>query len=209
MTDRLENSHVSALFVLMGLSRAASNTELQEIAGFTIVGKVRQDLNDQQLVRSTRANGRAPYVHELTDTGWHRCEDLLTTELTGRATAPGKALHVVLTGVDRYLRRAGLRLADVFQPAPEITRDELEPHIRAAYAKLAREPYDWVRLADLRGLLNGASRADVDSVLAEMSRTGRARFSPAENPKALAEADRAAAVKIGADDNHLIAIEES
>src|SRR3954454_16870395 len=134
----------------MGLSRAASNTELHEVAGIRIDGQVRRDLNDQQLVESTRANGRAPFVHELTDKGWHRCADLLTAELDGRSTALGKALHVVLGGLDRYLRRQNLRLADIFQPAPELTRDELEPHIRAAFAKLASDSYDWVRLADLR-----------------------------------------------------------
>lgn len=146
MTDRLENPHVSALFVLMGLSRAASNTELHETAGIRIDGRVRRDLNDQQLVTSTRASGRAPFVHELTDKGWRRCADLLTAELDGRAGSLGKALHVVLAGLDRYLRRTNLRLADVFQPAAETGRDELEPRIRAAYTKLARDPQDFVRL---------------------------------------------------------------
>lgn len=208
MTDRLENPHAAALFVLMGLSRAASNNELHEIAGFRIDGQVRRDLNDQQLVKSDR-RGNAPFVHELTDKGWHRCEDLLTAELDGRSTALGKALHVVLGGLDRYLRRQNLRLADVFQPAPELTRDQLEPHIRAAYAKLAEEPYDWVRLADLRGLLDGASRTDVDGVFLEMSRNRRAQFSSASNTKTLTTADRAAAIEIGGEDNHLIAIESS
>jgi hypothetical protein len=209
MTDRLENPHAAALFVLMGLSRAASNTELHEVAGIRIDGQVRRDLNDQQLVESTRANGRAPFVHKLTDKGWHRCEDLLTAGLDGRSTALGKALHVVLGGLDRYLRRQNLRLADVFRPAPELTRDELEPRIRAAYAKLAKEPYDWVRLADLRAELDGAARADVDGVLKDMSRNRRAQLSSASNDKALTEADRAAAVEIGGEANHLIAIEAS
>jgi len=212
MTDQLGNRHVAALFVLMGQSRATSNTELHEIAGFRIDSQVRRDLNDQRLVESTRANGRAPFVHELTDKGWARCEELLTVELDGgRSTALGKALHVVLAGVDRYLRRANLRLGDVFQPAPAaaVDRDELEPQILAAYAKLAREPYDWVRLADLRGLLDGASRADVDDVLVAMSRGRRAQFSSASNAKALTDADRAAAVEIGGENNHLIAIEAS
>ncbi|HEV7649896.1 MAG TPA: hypothetical protein VGP26_17250 [Actinophytocola sp.] len=193
----------------MGLSRAASNTELHEMAGIRIDGRVRRDLNEQQLVVSTRANGRAPFVHELTDKGWRRCEDLLTAELDGRATSLGKALHVVLAGLDRYRQRKNLRLADIFQPPAEITRDELEPHIRAAYAKLAREQYDWVRLADLRGLLDGASREDVDGAFLEMSRNRKAQFSSASNNKALTDADRAAAVEIGGEKNHLIAIETS
>jgi hypothetical protein len=208
MTDRLENPHAAAMFVLMGLSRAASNNELHEIAGFRIDGQVRRDLNDQQLVKSERS-GNKPFVHELTDKGWHRCADLLTADLDGRSTAMGKALHVVLGGLDRYLHRQNLRLADVFQPAPELTRDELEPRIRAAYAKLANDSYDWVRLADLRPLLNGAGRADVDSVLKEMNGAGRAQLSPADSPNALTQADHAAAVKIGTREQHMIAIEMS
>ena len=208
MADRLENPHVSALFVLMGLSRAASNTELHETAGIRIDGRVRRDLNDQQLVTSTRASGRAPFVHELTDEGWRRCADLLTVELDGRAGSLGKALHVVLAGLDRYLHRTNLRLADVFQPAAGTGHDGLEPRIRAAYATLAKDSYDWVRLADLRDLLDGASRADVDNVFVEMSRNRRAQFSATENPKALSDADRVAAVRIGTRDNHLIAIEK-
>jgi hypothetical protein len=208
MTDRLENPHAAALFVLMGLSRAASNNELHEIAGFRIDGQVRRDLNDQQLVKSDR-RGNAPFVHELTDKGWHRCEDLLTAELDGRSTALGKALHVVLGGLDRYLRRTNQSLKDVFQPTVEITRDELEPRIRAVYSTLARDPGDFVRLVDLRSRLNGAAREDVDDVFLEMSRNRRAHFAPDSNTKMLTAADHAAAVRIGGEDNHLIVIEGS
>jgi|tagenome__1003787_1003787.scaffolds.fasta_scaffold20847649_2 hypothetical protein len=209
MTDRLENPHAAALFVLMGLSRAASNTELHEVAGIRIDGQVRRDLNDQQLVESTRANGRAPFVHELTDKGWHRCADLLTAELDGRSTALGKALHVVLGGLDRYLRRTNQDLREVFQPPVEVTRDKLEPMIRAAYSALARDPGDFVRLVDLRSRLDGAAREDVDDVFLEMSRNRRAHFAPDSNTKMLTAADHAAAVRIGGEDNHLIVIEGS
>lgn len=208
MTDRLENQHVAALFVLMGLSRAASNNELHEVVGFRIDGQVRRDLNDQQLVKSERS-GNAPFVHELTHKGWRRCEDLLTAGLDGRVTALGKALHVVLGGLDRYLRRANVGLRDVFQPVVEITRDELEPRIRAAYAALARDPGDFVRLVDLRSRLNGAARENVDDVFLEMSRNRRAHFAPDSNTKMLTAADHAAAIRIGGEDNHLIVIEGS
>lgn len=209
MTDQLGNRHVCALFVLMGLSRAASNTELHEVAGIRIDGAVRRQLNDERLVESTRAAGNAPYVHELTDRGWNRCEELLTAERPVRAGSLGNALHAVLGGLDRYLRRQNLRLADVFQPTVEIHRDELEPHIRKAYATLASRPRDWVRLADLRAMLNGAAREDVDSVLREMSRAKQAHLVPDSNRKVLTDADHAAAIRIGGENNHLLAIEGS
>jgi hypothetical protein len=207
MTDRLGNQHVSALFVLMGLSRSVSNTELHEISGIRIDGAVRRQLNDQKLVASSRAKGNAPYVHELTEQGWSRCEELLTADRPERAGQRGHALHAVLGGLHRYLRRENLKLEDVFRPAAEISRDEVETHIRKAYATLTRRPKDWVRLADLRPLLNGAARKDVDGVLKDMSRARRAHLAPDSNRKTLTDADHAAAVKIGGEDNHLIAIE--
>jgi hypothetical protein len=207
MTDRLGNQHVSALFVLMGLARSVSNTELHEISGIRIDGAVRRQLNDENLVVSARAKGNAPFVHELTDKGWSRCEELLTAGRPERAGQLGHALHVVLGGLDRYLRREKLRLADVFRPQAELSRDEVERHIREAYARLARQPKDWVRLADLRPLLNGATREDVDGVLKDMSRARRAQLAPDPNRKVLTDADHAAAVRIGGEDNHLIVIE--
>jgi hypothetical protein len=207
MTDRLGNQHVSALFVLMGLSRAVSNTELHELAGIRIDGAVRRQLNDEKLVDSSRVKGNAPYVHELTDKGWSRCGELLTAPAPERPGVLGHAVAPILGGLDRYLRRANLRLADLFQPAT--SREELETSIRDAYATLAREPRDWVRLADLRPLLNGASRDDVDGVLKDMSRGRRAQLAPDSNRKTLTEADRAAAVEIGGEDNHLISVGQS
>jgi hypothetical protein len=209
MTEQLGNQHVSALFVLMGLSRSVSNTELHELAGIRIDGAVRRDLNEQRLVASTRVKGNAPFVHELTDAGWSRCRDLLTADRPERPGPLGHALHVVLAGLDRYLSRTNLRLADVFQPATEMTRDEIEPHIRDAYATLARRPGDLVRLAQLRPMLDGAARADVDGVLREMSRAKQAHLVPDSNRKMLTDDDHAAAIRIGGEDNHLLAIEAS
>jgi hypothetical protein len=193
----------------MGLSRSVSNTELHELAGIRIDGAVRRDLNEQRLVVSTRVKGNAPFVHELTEAGWSRCRDLLTADRPERPGPLGHALHVVLAGLDRYLSRTNLRLEDVFQPATEITRDEIEPHIRDAYATLARRPGDLVRLAQLRPMLDGAAREDVDGVLREMSRAKQALLVPDSNRKMLTDDDHAAAIRIGGEDNHLLAIEAS
>jgi hypothetical protein len=85
----------------------------------------------------------------------------------------------------------------------------LEEAIRAAYRKLAAEPRDWVGLADLRPLLGAAPKTEVDAVLKHLSRTGQAHLVPESNRKALAAVDRAAAVRIGGEDNHLLSIEAS
>jgi hypothetical protein len=205
MNDRLTSQDVSALLTLMTIAREIDNTELAELTGLRITGETRRRLNDQKLVTSTRA-GNKPFVHDLTDKGWVRCRsELSTAERPERPGYFGYVLFAMLKGLDRFLARDGRELADVFQPATA----DLDTLIRLAYRKLAKEPKDWVRLADLRPLLNGAGTSDVDGVLKSMSRARQAQLSPDPDRKSLTAADRAAAVRIGGEDNHLIAIEES
>jgi len=66
-----------------------------------------------------------------------------------------------------------------------------------------------VNLADLRPLLDPAPRADVDAVLRELTRSGLANLIPAANQKALSTSDRAAAVRFGGEDKHLVSIEDA
>jgi hypothetical protein len=207
MADRLGNPHRAALLALMAAAKEVSNTELEVIAGFRIKKDVRERLNNLGLVTSqTKAT---PHVHELTDKGWAWCAEELTAERPPGAGSLGGAFYAVLAGLERFLRREPRRLADVFQPDGEVLHEDLETRIHNAYRKLARAPRDWVRLADLRPLLNGASAAEVDRVLKEMSKTRRANLSPISNSKVLTDADHAAAISIGNQDNHQIAIEES
>ncbi|THJ48293.1 hypothetical protein [Candidatus Frankia alpina] len=82
----------------------------------------------------------------------------------------------------------------------------LETAIRAAYASLATDARDWVRLADVRPLLGSVDRRQVDRVLRQMARQPDVRVVPDEDQKSLTAADRAAAVRIGEHDNHLLLI---
>ncbi|MCM3921175.1 hypothetical protein ND748_05715 [Frankia sp. AiPs1] len=84
--------------------------------------------------------------------------------------------------------------------------ENVEAAIRAAYASLAAGPYDWVRLAKVRPLLGGTARTQVDQALRRMAREPDVRVVPDEDQKSLNAADRAAAVRIGDHDNHLLLI---
>lgn len=210
MNDELGNEHISALFALMGAAREISNTELEELAGFRIDGVVRRTLNDRRLVQSTRQGGNKPYLHELTDAGWKRCE----AELAGgrlRATKHlAGAFYLVLDGMNRYLHRENKILADIFQPDGNAEPDPVtDAKITALYEQLASKQGDWVRLAELRPLLNGSDRAEVDQVLRAMSKAGHAHLSPEHDRKSLTTADREAAIRIGGEDNHLLVVERS
>jgi hypothetical protein len=207
MNDRLTSQHVSALFTLMAVAREIDNTELEEVTGIRITGDVRRRLNDLGLVSSTRT-GNKPYVHDLTDEGWVRCRYELKAQRPTRPGYYGYAFFAVLNGLDRYLGRERRELADVFQPDVDGAAD-LETRIRAAYRKLAPKPGDWVHLAKLRPLLNGASREDIDGVLLALGRKQEITLAPNPNRKDVSADDRAAAVRIGGDENHMMSIEES
>jgi hypothetical protein len=210
MNDRLGTQHISALFALMGAAREISNTELHELAGFRIDGQLRRTLNERHLVTSTRT-GNKPFVHELTDAGWKRCEAELAGERPEGSGHLGGAFYMVLEGVSRFLQRENKILADVFQP--ETPKAPAEPvtdtKIATLYRQLADKQGDWVRLADLRPLLNGAARTDVDKVLKTMSKAGHAHLAPDPDRKSLTPADREAAIRIGGEDNHLLVVERS
>jgi hypothetical protein len=207
MNDRLGTQHITALFALMGVAREVDNNELQELAGFKIDGQLRRTLNERHLVTSTR-QGNKPFVHDLTDAGWKRCEAELAGERPEGSGHLGGAFYLVLDGIGRFLRRENRTLAQVFG-TPEPTDPVTDKKITTLYRQLADKQGDWVRLAELRPLLNGATRTDVDAVLKNMSKAGQAHLAPDPDRKSLTAADREAAIRIGGEDNHLLVVERS
>jgi hypothetical protein len=166
----------------------------------------RDKLNKLGLIESDRSGGR--FVHELTDRGWRLCHDILAAGPPPRSTGPAKTLYTVLGAVDRYLRRANLSLADLFgsdghEPGPP----NVEDRIRHAYASLTPRPGGWVSLTRLRTELADTPRAQVDDALHTLFRAPGVSLIPEENQKVLTAADRDAAVVIGDENKHHIAIE--
>jgi hypothetical protein len=84
---------------------------------------------------------------------------------------------------------------------------DVADRIRVAYAKLAPRPGDWVSLRRLRPLLGDVARTEVDAALKRMTRMPDVSIVPESNQKTLTPQDREAAVVIGDQDKHLIAIE--
>jgi hypothetical protein len=207
MNEPLSTQDLSALFALMGVAREISNTELQELAGFRIDGQLRRTLNERRLVTSTR-HGNKPFVHELTNAGWKRLEAELAGERPDGSGHLGGAFYMVLDGLGRYLGREHKVLTQVFQPetpAEPVT----DAKVAAVYRRLAERQGDWVRLAELRPLLNGSPRGEVDKLLKHMNRAGRAHLAPDHDPNLVTDADRAAAIRIGGEDNHLLVVEQN
>ncbi|SNQ46962.1 conserved hypothetical protein [Frankia canadensis] len=121
------------------------------------------------------------------------------------AAAPDSGPAVVAAGDRGTATATNGSAADAARTAAASAED-LELAIRAAYARLASGPFDWVRLALVRPLLGDAAKPGVDRVLRQMARQPDVRIVPDEDQKSLTAADHAAAVRIGDHDSHLLLI---
>jgi hypothetical protein len=206
--ERLGVKQRAVMLVLMAEGRELSNTEMAERHGLRLDGTQRVHLNKLGLVESSRAGGRAPYVHELTDLGWRWCAEELKSgrPRVQREESLGKALYAVLAGLGRYLDHIEKGPADVFHVRPA---ESVEARIRATYEKLADRPGDLVSLTDLRDELGGTPRAEVDKALLQLNVVRGVTLAPRENQRLLTRRDHDAALRIGTQDNHLLAIESS
>lgn len=206
----------AALLALMAAAKDLSNNELRDITGFSLTGKPRQQLNDEKLLETNTT--KVPHVHSLTEQGWAWCTKELSADVPKGAGSAGGALYAVLAGLNRYLSRTNLKLADVFQAAqekavvaekpPVVDPAEVEGLIRRAYKKLRKEPRAWVSLTALRPLLVGLSKDEVDAALYRMNRTKGVNIIPQSNQKVLSAEDRNAMIRIGNEDKLLLSIDE-
>ena len=201
MTASLTPRDRVVLLALMALNEEVSNADLKERVGFTLDGQPRLRLNKLGLVDSTKP-GRA-YRHVLTDQGWAWCWDEMAQPAPARADGGTRALYALLLPLRRFMERGDLRLADVFGVMPA---GPLEERIRAAYRELASQPGDWVSLTQVRALL-GATKDEVDAILVRLEREDDVHIVPETDQRRLRPVDRAAAVRIGGKDKHLLKVD--
>ncbi|MFD6858223.1 hypothetical protein ACFWCF_12925 [Rhodococcus sp. NPDC060090] len=218
--DELTQTEILVLLTLMAESRPVTNTELKSL-GPELRADSRRKLNRLELV-DTNTSTR-PFTHELADNGWARCYELLSAGAPPRATPAARTLYTVLSSLGRHFARNDLRPADVFLPAPvektpenparevvartDVRAAPVEGRIREVYSRLASRPGKWVGLADLRSALTDIAKDDLDRELVRMYRLPDIHLVPDENQKMLTAQDRAAAVTIGNQDKHALAIE--
>ncbi|OMC36950.1 hypothetical protein A5740_05805 [Mycobacterium sp. GA-1841] len=201
--DELTGSEQAVLLVLMAESRPVSNSELERLG--PKLDKSRRDrLNRLGLIEST---GTRPLVHELTDAGWALCRALFGADAPPRSTGQGRALYTLLGALHRYFEQSELVPADVFLPPEPVAAASPEVRLRTAYSGLAARPGGWVSLRSLRQAVPELPRPTVDAALISLYQQPGVSLIPEENQKVLTPADRDAAVKIGNQDKHLIAIE--
>jgi hypothetical protein len=88
-----------------------------------------------------------------------------------------------------------------------VNYNSIQDEIVAAYDDLSRKPQDWVRLAKLRPMLSSDPAAQNEMLLA-MVQTGYVHLAPDSNRKVLTQDDHDAALWVGGEANHLLAIED-
>jgi hypothetical protein len=206
--DDLTPSDSAILIALMAEARAMLNTELVERYGINVEKSRRDKLNRLQLVRSEKS-GRT-YLHELDDKGWVRVQDDVDVS-SPKARAIGGALNALHVNLrERVLSRSGYRSLGEMFSRTDITPPErpsnLDLRLRNAYAALAAEPRAWVALSRLRPFFGDVPKADVDEALRRLSRAADVNLVPENNQKTLTDADRAAALHLGGQEKHLLAI---
>ncbi|WFF08035.1 hypothetical protein O7622_05530 [Micromonospora sp. WMMD1076] len=208
--DDLTASESAILVVLMAEAREVLNTELRDRYGLDVRKPQRDKLTRLHYVASRKSG--STYALQLDDKGWVRMQSDLDFTLRG-ASALGAALTALQAHLrDRVLARSGcatlaelFALTDVRAPAAE-PAGPLEARVVAAYRALADEPGAWVSLRRLRPFFADVPRDDLDEALRRLSRSEGVTIAPESNQKTLTEADVAAALRLGGQENHLLAI---
>ncbi|MCG8921841.1 hypothetical protein [Lentzea sp. CC55] len=191
----------AALVQLMLEDRVIPNVELLKEYKIELGRDDRDALNEDGLIETTKEGRRL--VHRITEEGVAWCmNDLSEGEAPTRMGPLARVHAAVLRRVLRFLKDHGL-----FGEAIRADVD-LEELIRQVYLELGDGYQDWVRLAKIRPRL-AAGRDEVDETLLRMVKGGDTHLVPSSNRKVLTAEDHEAAIRIGGEDKHLMAIEES
>lgn len=201
MPETYATSAKSALMVVMLANREVPNVELKDTYKITLLPRDREAVNRDKLLESSKVGRR--YIHRITDKGIDWCmTHLVESELPARVGPQSRVNQELLRRMVPFLRERGLL-------AEAIRSRGLEELIRQVYLELGDGYQDWVRLAKIRPRLDGAGRDQVDETLLKMVKDGDTHLVASANRKVLTDEDHTAAIRIGGEDKHLMAIEES
>lgn len=223
LPDRpLTTVETAVLFILLAEAGPVANSDLTREHGCYLKREQRDNLVSLKLVEVERKSGRL--VLTLSDKGWAHCRtELASGSAPARSGAVGGALFAVLRRWDRYLTARQLSLGGFMScgsggtavaEAPPVSAEpdrgpEVEERVRAAYETIAPTAGELVSLADLREAVGDLIRADVDAALRRLHRKPGVALVPEANQKSLDQRSREAAVVIGDQPKHAIAMQLS
>lgn len=210
--DELTPSESAILIVLMAEAREILNTELKERYRIDVYKHYRDKLNRLRLVASRKSGNT--WAHQLDDRGWVRVQSDLNFD-SPRARALGGALAALQVNLrERVLARGDYRSFSELFSQTDIRASSSAPdagailrvRIRNAYAALASEPGAWVSMTRLRPFFGDVPVSELDEALRTLHREPDVNIAPESNQKMLTAADVDAALHVGGQDKHLLAI---
>jgi hypothetical protein len=195
MAVDLSSAEYAFLIILNDADRAISNSEMDQTYRVRLIGPNCARLNDARYVETDRTH--KPYRHVLTPKGRERLAERWSIDddkagKQGSRTARDTQLWVAIVALHNLLAKE--------------TGTDLEDRIRAGYSELAAGPGEWVDLTALRPLLGGASKAEVDEALVRMLAAPGVHLEPEPFGHRIGPAERRAAVHVGGEDRHKLAI---
>ncbi len=201
-----------AFLVLLNVAGGEiSNTDMNKRFGVRLIGADYRQMN--ALGWADSETKHRPYRHTMTPGGRAALAKAFVDATDDAAlTAKEKSLWAALKALhddgvkpqDNGVRPQQPR--EVEQPRDLDQPRDLEQRIRDAYAKLAPGPGEWVSLSRLRRELGDAQKGDVDRALKSLHGARDVNLEPEANQKRLSPEVRHAAVRIGGEDRHLLAI---
>lgn len=217
---RLGIADSATMFALMAKATEVRGPELKQIAPEMDRNR-RERLTDHGFIDVHKGAGNA-FVYALTDDGWAWCaRELAADGLPRGSLGRDKTLYAVLAGLGQYLAASDTRLYEVFGAVATTTEVDTDAaagavpddrpvrdQIITAYYDLAQRPGAWITITQLRAALPDIDRATLDAELVVYQREPGVSLIQQENRSLLSDADRAAAVLVGAQLCHLLAIEE-
>jgi hypothetical protein len=203
MAAELTSAEYAYLIILRAEDRELSNSEMEEIYGVRLKSPEYAKLNaDGYIVSRTRPS---PYRHLITDKGVRALAEPLTLDQGrvpdgGRRSAKERELYwAAMLAQQKLLLRAPVKS----RGAPSA---DLAARVRAAYHDLTGGPGEWLKLANLRARLADVSRTELDKTLEQMLDSPDVQLEPEPFGHRIGPEERNAAVHIGGEDRHKLAI---
>jgi hypothetical protein len=200
----LTSAEYAYLIILKAEGREVSNTEMDELYGVRLLSPEYAKLNGDGYI-VTRAKP-SPYRHTITKKGINALAEPLTLEQGRPAKGEKRAAK------ERELYWAAvLAHHKLAQDRPARSRDDDTPvdlagRVRVAYLEIAGAPGRWIKLGELRARLVDVSKAELDKTLEQMLGTPDVQLEPEPFGHRIGAAERKAAVHIGGEDRHKLAI---
>jgi hypothetical protein len=201
MNDDLTPIDYAYLILLKAEGGEISNNEMDKRYGVRLVSPDHARLNGAGYVITTKKG--STYSHHLSDKGEKALREPMDI---AEAKEKTRAVKEKLFWAALSALYADRLPAGTGRPAPTKDGRGLDTRIRAAYDELKTGHGAWVSLTRLRPLLRDVRREDLDKALVRLLDAPDVNLEPEPNQKTLTVADRKAAVRIGGEDRHLLAI---